>query len=89
MVRVLTSLALGLSLAAASFALGASAPVAQQPPAPKKAAAGPKAGKGEKVCRHKFPSGETKTWVCKQAEPCCAWDMFSYVKCGSTVTGCL
>lgn len=48
-----------------------------------------KAGKGEKVCRYKFPSGERRSWVCKQEEPCCAWDLISYVKCGSTITGCL
>lgn len=48
-----------------------------------------KAGKGEKVCRYKFPSGEKRAWVCKKEEPCCAWDAISYVKCGSTITGCL
>lgn len=48
-----------------------------------------KAGKGEKVCRYKFPTGEKRAWVCKKEEPCCAWDAINYVKCGSTVTGCL
>lgn len=48
-----------------------------------------KAGKGEKVCRYKFPTGEKRAWVCKKEEPCCAWDAISYVKCGSTITGCL
>jgi hypothetical protein len=49
-----------------------------------------KAGKGEKVCRIKMKySGETKTFVCKKAEPCCAWHEINYVKCGSTITGCL
>ena len=48
-----------------------------------------KAGKGEKVCRHTFPSGEKRAWVCKQEEPCCAWDLINYVKCGSTITKCL
>lgn len=48
-----------------------------------------KASKGEKVCRYKFPTGEKRAWVCKQAEPCCAWDEINYVKCGSTITGCL
>jgi hypothetical protein len=43
-----------------------------------------KAGKDEKVCRYRFPTGEVKTWVCKKEQPCCAWDLFSYVKCGST-----
>lgn len=49
----------------------------------------PKAGKGQKVCRYKFPGGERRTWVCKKEEPCCAWDAIKYVKCGSTITGCL
>jgi len=48
-----------------------------------------KAGKGEKVCRYKFPTGEKRAWVCKKEEPCCAWDAINYVKCGSTITGCL
>jgi hypothetical protein len=48
-----------------------------------------KAGKGEKVCRYKFPTGEKRAWVCKKEEPCCAWDAIKYVKCGSTITGCL
>ena len=48
-----------------------------------------KAGKGEKVCRYKFPTGERRAWVCKKEEPCCAWDAIKYVKCGSTITGCL
>ncbi len=51
--------------------------------------AAPKAGAGEKVCRYKFPTGEKRAWVCKKEEPCCAWDAISYVKCGSTITGCL
>jgi hypothetical protein len=49
-----------------------------------------KAGRGEKVCRIKMKySGEIKTFVCKKAEPCCAWHEINYVKCGSTITGCL
>ena len=53
-------------------------------------AADPKAGKGEKVCRVKLKySGEVKTWVCKAQEPCCVWHEINYVKCGSTITGCL
>lgn len=48
-----------------------------------------KAGKGEKVCNYKFPSGEKRSWVCKSVEPCCAWDAINYTKCGSTITGCL
>ena len=50
----------------------------------------PKAGKGEKVCRVKLKySGEVKSWVCKAQEPCCVWHEINYVKCGSTITGCL
>ena len=52
-------------------------------------AAAPKAGKDEKVCNYRFPSGERRQWVCKKVEPCCAWDAINYVKCGSTITGCL
>ncbi len=48
------------------------------------------AGKGEKVCRVKMQyTGEVKTWVCKKEEPCCVWHEINYVKCGSTITGCL
>lgn len=77
----------------AAFVLAFGASVAQQPAAPaaKKAAASsvPKAGPGEKVCRHRFPDGTPKAWVCKKEEPCCAWDEIKYVKCGSTVFQCL
>jgi len=80
---------LALSLAAGALALAPAGSLAQQP-ASKKAAAAVKAGKGEKVCRIKMKySGETKTFVCKKEEPCCAWHEINYVKCGSTVTGCL
>ena len=84
--RILT---IGLGLA---LALGMSAPVmAQSAPKEKAKAAqsAPKAGKGEKVCRYTFPTGEKRAWVCKQEEPCCAWDLINYVKCGSTITKCL
>ena len=76
---------LALALGATAFALSPAATFAQQAKTP----AAAKAGKGEKVCRYKFPSGERRTWVCKKEEPCCAWDAFNYVKCGSTITGCL
>ena len=85
MKRLLGSFAIALSLCLAPAALEA-----QQSAAPKKTAAAPKAGKGEKVCRIKMQySGEVKTFVCKTAEPCCAWHEINYVKCGSTITGCL
>lgn len=69
-------------VAAAMMAAGPAAFAAEK-------AAAPKAGKGEKVCRYKFPTGEKRAWVCKKEEPCCAWDAINYVKCGSTITGCL
>jgi uncharacterized membrane protein len=83
-----------LIAATAAVLAFASAPAfAQTAPAAKKAAPAatpmPKAGPGEKVCRHKFPSGEARAWVCKSEEPCCAWDEIKYVKCGSTVFKCL
>ncbi len=79
-----------LTIVAASIAT-ATAPEAQQAAPAKKAATSllPKAGPGEKVCRHKFPDGTPKAWVCKKEEPCCAWDEIKYVKCGSTVFKCL
>lgn len=77
--------------ALASIAMAIPAVQAQQAAPAKKAAAvsTPKAGAGEKVCRHKFPDGTPKAWVCKKEEPCCAWDEIKYVKCGSTVFKCL
>ncbi|KAB2913131.1 MAG: hypothetical protein F9K29_16860 [Hyphomicrobiaceae bacterium] len=82
MMRMFTSLAL-----AAALCLSPAALQAQQPPKAK--AAAPKVAKDEKVCRYKFPTGESRVWVCKKVEPCCAWDAIKYVKCGSTITGCL
>jgi hypothetical protein len=80
MKRVLFALCIG----AAALAVAPSESSAQQKAAPVKA------GKGEKVCRVKMiPSGENKTWVCKKEEPCCVWHEINYVKCGSTITGCL
>lgn len=47
-------------------------------------------GAGEKLCRYKFSDGERTVWVCKKEEPCCEWEALNkYVKCGSTITGCL
>ena len=74
-----TSLMLALSLALGATAL-----------CPTVTLADPKVGKDEKVCRVKLKySGELKTWVCKKEEPCCVWHEINYVKCGSTITGCL
>lgn len=81
-----------MALAAALAFSGAGIAMAQEAKAPAKSAAkssGPKAGPGEKVCRYKFPTGESRAWVCKKEEPCCAWDAIKYVKCGSTITNCL
>ena len=82
-----------LTIALAALAAFALAPTMAQEAAKKKSSPAavslPKAGPGEKVCRHKFPSGEARAWVCKSEEPCCAWDEISYVKCGSTVFKCL
>lgn len=75
----------GLALAA-GLALSPTGAWAQSSKAPEAAV---KAGKGEKVCRYKFPTGEKRAWVCKKEQPCCAWDAIKYVKCGSTITGCL
>lgn len=80
------------AVAALGLALTVTAVEAQQAAPARKAAAttpAPKAGPGEKVCRHKFPDGTPKAWVCKKEEPCCAWDEIKYVKCGSTVFKCL
>lgn len=83
MIRSLLAVALALGL-------GAAALVPSRADAQQKATATVKAGKGEKVCRVKMQyTGQIKTWVCKQAEPCCAWHEINYVKCGSTITGCL
>jgi hypothetical protein len=88
MIRTVWLLAAALAIGALTFApVG---PLAQQAPAQKAAATTVKAGKGEKVCRIKMKySGEIKSFVCKKEEPCCAWHEINYVKCGSTVTGCL
>ena len=81
MIRISALAALCISAAALAFAPNGA--LAQQTPSVK-------AAKGEKVCRVKMKySGETKSWVCKKEEPCCVWHEINYVKCGSTITGCL
>jgi hypothetical protein len=83
------TLLVGLTLGLGALALAPIVATAQQPPG-KKGASTVKPGKGEKVCRVKLKySGEVKTWVCKKEEPCCVWHEINYVKCGSTITGCL
>jgi hypothetical protein len=87
MIRRAATIGLILGIVALAAAPGES--VAQQAPAAKKAAS-VKAGKGERVCRVRLKyTGEIRTWVCKREEPCCVWHEISYVKCGSTITGCL
>ena len=45
---------------------------------------------GEKLCRYKFSDGVRKVWICDKAVPCCEWEAIgNYVKCGTTITGCL
>ena len=80
----MTRLLFAFCAAAAAVALAPAESSAQQK------ASSVKAGKGEKVCRVKMiPSGEVKTWVCKQEEPCCVWHEINYVKCGSVALKCL
>ena len=80
MIRLFVAISLAVSLSAA--------PAAAQQKEKGAPAKSLKAGKDEKVCNYRFPSGERRQWVCKKVEPCCAWDAISYVKCGSTITGC-
>jgi hypothetical protein len=85
MIRAVVALGLSLGL---TLPLCPPAVHAQQAAAKKSATV--TAGKGQKVCRVKLKySGEVRTWVCKQEEPCCVWHEINYVKCGSTITGCL
>jgi len=81
MIRLLIAIGLAVSLSAAPAG-------AQQKEAKAPKSSTLKAGKDEKVCNYRFPSGERRQWVCKKVEPCCAWDAINYVKCGSTITGC-
>jgi hypothetical protein len=82
MLRLIFTIGLAVSLSAVPA-------IAQEKQGKAAKAATLKAGKDEKVCKYRFPSGERRQWVCKKVEPCCAWDAINYVKCGSTITGCL
>jgi hypothetical protein len=83
-----TGLVVAFGLAAAALVIAPAASLAQQT-TPKKVQT-VKASKDEKVCRVKLQySGEMRTWVCKKEQPCCVWHEINYVKCGSTITGCL
>jgi hypothetical protein len=80
---------LGLIFGLAVLGLAPAGSLAQQSPGAKQTAP-VRAGKGQRVCRVKLKyTGETRTWVCKREEPCCVWHEISYVKCGSTIFGCL
>ncbi len=83
---------LAIACAAATFAFAPTTSFAQQTSAKKaaKKTATVKAGKGQKVCRVKLKyTGEVRTWTCPKEVPCCVWHEINYVKCGSTITGCL
>jgi hypothetical protein len=84
MIRLLSAAVLAFAVAVAPSAI-----TAQDGKSKTATAAVPKPGKDEKLCQHRFPSGEKRSWICKKEQPCCAWDLISYVKCGSTITGCL
>jgi hypothetical protein len=80
---------IGLLLGLAALGAAPRYTAAQQNETPKRAVA-VKAGKGQRVCRVRLKyTGEIRTWVCKKEEPCCVWHEISYVKCGSTIFGCL
>jgi hypothetical protein len=86
-ITIRAALVLAVAMGAATLLLAPGVSQAQQS-SPKSTTV--KAGKGEKVCRVKLKySGETRAWLCKTEEPCCVWHEINYVKCGSTVTGCL
>ena len=76
---------------AAILALAPAPSQAQQTPAKKaQTAQTVTAGKGQKVCRVKLQyTGEVRTGLCPKEVPCCVWHEINYVKCGSTITGCL
>jgi hypothetical protein len=85
MTRILAALAFGF----VAFTAPVLAQETTAPPAKSVKAAGPKVSKDQKLCRYRFPTGKQETWVCQKDQPCCAWDAINYVKCGSTITGCL
>jgi hypothetical protein len=95
---------LALIVSVAALALAPATPLAQQTKETKQTKrtqqtkqagqtrkpAAVRAGKGEKVCRVRLQyTGEVRRWVCRKEEPCCVWHEINYVKCGSTMFGCL
>lgn len=85
--RRLLAAVLIAALAAPAVAIAAEGEARSKAGWPKTTRA-PKAN--EKVCKMKFSDGERTVWLCDKAEPCCEWEALNkYVKCGSTITGCL
>ncbi len=89
MLRLMSALALAVSVSFASF------PAAYAAEGEARSKAGwPKPTRSvkpnEKLCKFKFSNGERTVWICEKAQPCCEWEALNnYVKCGSTVAGCL
>lgn len=91
MIKTLTTLAAGAVLA---ISLGAPAAYAAAEGEARSKSGWPKATRSlksnEKLCRYKFSDGERTVWICDKAVPCCEWEAIgNYVKCGTTITGCL
>ena len=83
-----SALALGLSLGLATLVLAPWPLEAQR--RRRRENQPPSRPAGREGCKTKITyTGQIKTWVCKTEQPCCVWHEFSYVKCGSTITGCL
>ncbi len=87
---------LTVALLATSLAVGALAPsaIAAAEGEARSKAGWPKPTRSlkpnEKMCRYKFSDGERTVWICDKAVPCCEWEAIgNYVKCGTTITGCL
>jgi hypothetical protein len=85
MTRIIVAITLALALTAPAALMAQDGAAAKK----SKAAATPKVGKNQKLCRYRFPDGERRAWVCDKDQPCCAWDAIKYVKCGNTITRCL
>lgn len=89
MLRVISAVALSMAMTFASL------PAAHAADGEARSKAGwPKPTRSvkpsEKLCKFKFSNGERTVWICEKAQPCCEWEALNnYVKCGSTVSGCL
>lgn len=94
MFRTGTAVMLAMALSVASLPVASLAPASAAEGEARSKIGWPKptraAKPGEKVCKYKFGNGERTVWICDKAQPCCEWEALNnYVKCGSTVTGCL